>query len=58
MPEMDGYMLAEQLKQLPDAASTTVVMLTSGAQKGGYDRCRELGISRLLAEADQAVGIR
>jgi two-component system, sensor histidine kinase and response regulator len=48
MPEMDGFMLAEQIKRNPSLAGATVMMLTSMGQRGDAARCRELGISAYL----------
>ncbi len=48
MPEMDGFQLAERIRQNPKLAGAIVLMLTSGGQPGDIDRCRELGISAYL----------
>ena len=48
MPEMDGFMLAEKIRQSPEFAGATVMMLTSGGQMGDVARCRELGIAAYL----------
>jgi PAS domain S-box-containing protein len=45
MPEMDGFRLAEQIRQTPDLVGATIMMLTSGGQSGDVARCRELGIA-------------
>src|SRR5258706_1775207 len=42
MPEMDGFMLAERMKAMPDVAGATIMMFTSGRQSGDAARCREL----------------
>jgi signal transduction histidine kinase/DNA-binding response OmpR family regulator len=44
MPAMDGFALAEQIKQNPKLAGATIMMLTSVGQRGDAARCRELGI--------------
>ena len=48
MPEMDGFALAEQIKQNPKLAGATIMMLTSAGQRGDAIRCRELGIAVYL----------
>jgi CheY-like chemotaxis protein len=48
MPGMDGFMLAEQIRQHPDLNRTALLMLTSGGQPGDADRCRALGIAVYL----------
>ena len=48
MPDADGFMLAEAIKQDPTIADTAVVMLTSGGQPGDAAQCRELGIAAYL----------
>jgi PAS domain S-box-containing protein len=48
MPEMDGFTLAERIRQNPKLAGSTIVMLTSAGQRGDAARCRELGIAIYL----------
>jgi two-component system sensor histidine kinase/response regulator len=48
MPDMDGFMLVEQLQKLPEQSSLITVMLTSGGQRGDGQRCKELGIAAYL----------
>ena len=48
MPEMDGFAVAEQIKQDPALAGATIMMLTSGGRPGDITRCRELGIATYL----------
>ena len=50
MPEMDGFTLAERIKQNPDLAGGTVLMLSSAGQPIDSARCRELGIARCLTK--------
>jgi signal transduction histidine kinase/CheY-like chemotaxis protein len=50
MPGMDGFTLAEQIKQHADLAEATIMMLTSGGQRGDAARCRELGIGAYLTK--------
>jgi len=48
MPEMDGFTLAERIKQNPRLAGATIMMLTSAGQRGDAARCRKLGIDVYL----------
>ena len=48
MPEMDGFALAERIRQNPKLAGATIMMLTSAGQRGDAARCRELGIAVYL----------
>jgi CheY-like chemotaxis protein len=50
MPEMDGLTLAKQIKQSPELAGATILMLTSVGHRGDAARCRELGISAYLTK--------
>src|SRR5579871_4351610 len=50
MPEMDGFTLAEQIKNDPELVGATVMMLTSAGHIGDAARCRELGISAYLVK--------
>jgi two-component system sensor histidine kinase/response regulator len=50
MPEMDGFEVAKQIRDNPELASTTLLMLTSGGSPGDGARCRELGISAYLTK--------
>ncbi|HWF46494.1 MAG TPA: response regulator [Bryobacteraceae bacterium] len=50
MPGMDGFQLAERIQADPQCSGTRIALLTSGAQHGDADRCRELGISACLAK--------
>ncbi|TAM80281.1 MAG: response regulator [Acidobacteria bacterium] len=48
MPVMDGFTLAEQIKEDPTLSAATIMMLTSGGQRGDAARCRKLGIAAYL----------
>jgi CheY-like chemotaxis protein/nitrogen-specific signal transduction histidine kinase/HPt (histidine-containing phosphotransfer) domain-containing protein len=48
MPEVDGFTLAEQIKQRPELAQTALLMLTSSGQPEEAARCRALGIDTYL----------
>jgi two-component system, sensor histidine kinase and response regulator len=48
MPDVDGFMLVEQVRKLPGLEDLVSVMLTSGGQRGDALRCKELGIAAYL----------
>ncbi|MDX8378456.1 MAG: response regulator [Gallionella sp.] len=48
MPGMDGFDLAERIRQHPNYALKTMMMLTSEEHRGQVARCRELGVSAYL----------
>lgn len=48
MPDMDGFSLAERIKQNPELAGATIMMLTTAGRRGDGARCRELGIAAYL----------
>ncbi|MFN4258308.1 MAG: response regulator [Gemmataceae bacterium] len=48
MPDMDGFQLAERLRQFPGLAPTPLVMLTSISQPTDAARCQQLGIAGYL----------
>jgi two-component system, sensor histidine kinase and response regulator len=50
MPGVDGFALAERIKQDPNLAGATIMMLTSGGQRGDAARCRELGVAAYLTK--------
>src|SRR3984893_2221882 len=48
MPNMDGFTLVEQIRQRPELATATIMMLTSAGHRGDASRCKELGVSAYL----------
>jgi PAS domain S-box-containing protein len=50
MPEMDGFELAERIKQHPEFARAAIMMLSSAAQPGDPARCRALGMAAFLTK--------
>jgi two-component system sensor histidine kinase/response regulator len=48
MPKMDGFQLVETIKGQPHPSTATIMMLTSGGQRGDSARCSELGIAAYL----------
>ncbi len=57
MPRMDGFGLVEKLKGF-SATGSTIMMLTSGGQKGDAQRCAELGISAYLLKPVRQAELR
>jgi signal transduction histidine kinase/PleD family two-component response regulator len=45
MPEMDGFAVAERLRQQPQLAVATVMLLTAVGQRENVQRCKELGMT-------------
>jgi len=50
MPHMDGFTVAELIKESPTLARATIMMLTSGSHPKDAARCRELGIASYLTK--------
>jgi two-component system, sensor histidine kinase and response regulator len=50
MPGMDGFSVAERIKQDARLGGSTVIMLTSAGLRGDAARCRELGIKAYLTK--------
>ena len=48
MPGMDGFTLAQQMRDVPHSSRAVIMMLTSAGQQGDAARCRQLGISAYL----------
>ncbi len=48
MPDMDGFTLAERIKEDPVLSGATIMMLTSSGHRGDAARCRKLGIAAYL----------
>ena len=50
MPQVDGFSLAERIKQNPRFAGLPLIMLTSSGMRGDGVRCREIGINAYLTK--------
>src|SRR5690348_8099615 len=48
MPDMDGFTLAERIKEDPALSGAAIMMLTSAGRRGDAARCRKLGIAAYL----------
>jgi len=44
MPETDGFELAEQIRDTPEVADTSIILLTSSGRPGDAERRRKLGV--------------
>jgi signal transduction histidine kinase/CheY-like chemotaxis protein len=50
LPLMDGFVVAERIREHPECDGSAIVILTSSGQRGDAARCRELGISAYLSK--------
>jgi CheY-like chemotaxis protein len=50
MPQLDGFSTTGKIKEDPELLGASIIMLTSGGQRGDADRCREVGISAYLTK--------
>jgi signal transduction histidine kinase/DNA-binding response OmpR family regulator len=50
MPEMDGFELAGRIREHPELATATILMLSSADRQGDALRCRRLGIAAYLVK--------
>jgi signal transduction histidine kinase/CheY-like chemotaxis protein len=50
MPEMDGFTLADRIRQNAELSGATVMMLSSAMSTGAPARCRALGVSSYLTK--------
>ena len=48
MPDMDGFAVAERIRENPRLADCTMIMLSSAGQTENSVRCQQLGIARYL----------
>ena len=48
MPGMDGFQLAESIRQNPKFTSATILMLSAGLRSDDINRCRQLGVSAYI----------
>jgi len=58
MPGMDGFAVAEQIRQQPDLAGAAVMMLTSADGQGDAVRCRALGLTAYLVKPVKAYDLQ
>jgi two-component system sensor histidine kinase/response regulator len=50
MPGMDGFAVAEQIKERDQVAGASIMMLTSSARPGDRARCLELGVASYVSK--------
>jgi PAS domain S-box-containing protein len=50
MPEIDGFMLAEQIKQDRELGSTVIMMLSSADRPGEIAHCEQMGLAAYLVK--------
>jgi two-component system sensor histidine kinase/response regulator len=50
MPEMDGFMLGERIRQSAGPEEVAILMLSSSGLRGDAARCQELGIAGILTK--------
>ena len=50
MPEMDGFTLAERIRQDSELVGATLMMLSSANRREDAARCRELGVASYLTK--------
>ncbi|HYK89753.1 MAG TPA: response regulator, partial [Acidobacteriota bacterium] len=58
MPEMDGYSLAERIRQIPELSGTAILMLSSARLKEDAERCARLGIAANLTKPIRQTELR
>jgi two-component system, sensor histidine kinase and response regulator len=58
MPQMDGFDLVGHIRKRPELITSTIMMLTSGGQKGDAARCKELGIGAYLLKPVRQAELR
>ena len=58
MPDVDGFMLIEQIRSSPSLAQTVVMMLTSVDHYANSNRCQELGIAAYLTKPVRQIELR
>jgi two-component system, sensor histidine kinase and response regulator len=58
MPRMDGFGLVGHLKDRVKSSTATIMMLTSGGQRGDAARCEELGIAAYLIKPVRQAELR
>jgi signal transduction histidine kinase/DNA-binding response OmpR family regulator len=50
MPEMDGFMLAEEIQRRPELVGATLMMISSADRKASAERCRQMGITAYMSK--------
>jgi two-component system sensor histidine kinase/response regulator len=58
MPRMDGFGLVDGIKQHPELSAATIMMLTSGGNRGDAARCGEMGVAAYLLKPVRQAELR
>ena len=58
MPDVDGFALAERIKQDPPLKNTKIIMLTSAGLRGDAALCQRLGVEAYLTKPVWQSGLR
>jgi two-component system sensor histidine kinase/response regulator len=58
MPGMDGFTLIERIRERPELATATIMMLTSAGHRGDAARCQELGVAAYLLKPIRQLELR
>src|ERR1051326_3288638 len=58
MPVLNGFTLVERIRQNPELAGATIMMLTSVGERGDRMRCRELGVKAYLTKPVKQSALR
>jgi PAS domain S-box-containing protein len=58
MPKMDGFTLIERIRERPELATATIMMLTSAGHRGDAARCQELGVAAYLLKPIRQLELR
>jgi len=58
MPELDGFGLAERIRQEASLGHIRVIVLTSGGQRGDAARCQKLGVAAYLSKPFDRLELR
>lgn len=57
MPEMDGFLLLEEIRRRPDLRGAVIMMLSSADRQEDAARCRDLGVAAYLVKPVTASGL-
>jgi CheY-like chemotaxis protein len=58
MPGLDGFEVAEKIREDQSLAGATIMMLTSSQRRSDTERCRELGVSSFLVKPIRQAELR
>jgi PAS domain S-box-containing protein len=58
MPKMDGFSFVEKINQTPGLCTATIMMLTSGGQRGDAARCGAMSIAAYLLKPIRKAELR